>query len=114
MVGDRDITEYSLGVGVTITSPLQIPPDQLDVYWQAAELETPSSVGSMPQAGSTAPASLVGTLILFTAEIMNFYVCWILFLIIIYFIYKVLHSTYVLIDLYSSHVINEKLDKKGK
>ncbi|MFX0063116.1 MAG: trimethylamine methyltransferase family protein [Candidatus Hermodarchaeota archaeon] len=70
MAGDRDLTEYSLGVGVTLTSPLQIPPDQLDVYWQAAELGTPSSVGSMPQAGSTAPASLAGTLILFTAEIL--------------------------------------------
>ena len=70
LAGDRDITEYNLGVGVTATTPLQFPPDQLDVYWRGTELDTPCSVCSMPQAGTTAPASLAGTLTLFTAEIL--------------------------------------------
>jgi trimethylamine--corrinoid protein Co-methyltransferase len=70
LVGDRDLTEYSLGVGVTATSPLQFPFDQLDAFWQGIELGTCCDVGSMPQAGSTAPASLAGTLTLFSAEIL--------------------------------------------
>ncbi|MFX1507837.1 MAG: trimethylamine methyltransferase family protein [Promethearchaeota archaeon] len=70
LLGDRDISEYSLGVGVTATSPLQFPFDQLDAYWQGIELGSCCDVGSMPQAGSTAPASLAGTLTLFVAEIL--------------------------------------------
>ncbi len=70
LLGDRDISEYSLGVGVTATSPLQFPFDQLDAYWQGIELGSSCDVGSMPQAGSTAPASLAGTLTLFVAEIL--------------------------------------------
>jgi len=70
LLGDRDISEYSLGVGVTATSPLQFPFDQLDTYWQGIELGSSCDVGSMPQAGSTAPASLAGTLTLFVAEIL--------------------------------------------
>ncbi|MFX0125042.1 MAG: trimethylamine methyltransferase family protein [Candidatus Hodarchaeota archaeon] len=70
LLGDRDISQYSLGVGVTATSPLQFPFDQLDAYWQGIELGSSCDVGSMPQAGSTAPASLAGTLTLFIAEIL--------------------------------------------
>ncbi|MFX0085564.1 MAG: trimethylamine methyltransferase family protein [Candidatus Hodarchaeota archaeon] len=70
LLGDRDISEYSLGIGVTATSPLQFPFDQLDAYWKGIELGSSCDVGSMPQAGSTAPASLAGTLTLFVAEIL--------------------------------------------
>ncbi|MFX0207545.1 MAG: trimethylamine methyltransferase family protein [Candidatus Hodarchaeota archaeon] len=70
LLGDRDISEYSLGVGVLATSPLQFPFDQLDAYWKGIELGSSCDVGSMPQAGSTAPASLAGTLTLFVAEIL--------------------------------------------
>ncbi|MHA2305396.1 MAG: trimethylamine methyltransferase family protein [Candidatus Hodarchaeales archaeon] len=68
ILGGRDVKEYSLGIGVTATSPLVFPFDQLDAFWQGTELETVCDVGSMPQAGSTSPASLGGTLTLFTAE----------------------------------------------
>jgi trimethylamine--corrinoid protein Co-methyltransferase len=70
LLGDRDISEYSLGVGVIATSPLQFPFDQLDAFWKGIELGSSCDVGSMPQAGSTAPASLAGTLTLFVAEIL--------------------------------------------
>ncbi|MHA2247361.1 MAG: trimethylamine methyltransferase family protein [Candidatus Hodarchaeales archaeon] len=70
LAGDRDVTKYNLGVGVIATTPLQFPPDQLDIFWQGTELGTPCSVCSMPQAATTSPASLAGTLTLFTAEIL--------------------------------------------
>ncbi len=70
LVDDRPLSEYSLGVGVTATSPLEFPKDQLDAYWEGTELGTPCSIGSMPQAGSTAPAPLTGMLVQYTAEIL--------------------------------------------
>ncbi|MFX1283577.1 MAG: trimethylamine methyltransferase family protein [Promethearchaeota archaeon] len=70
IAGDRDITEYSLGVGVFATSPLKYSPEQLDLLWQSTEIGTPCSVGSAPQAGSTAPAYLAGMLTQFTAEVL--------------------------------------------
>ncbi|MFX0090326.1 MAG: trimethylamine methyltransferase family protein [Candidatus Hodarchaeota archaeon] len=70
LLGDRDVAEYCLGFGVIPTSPLTIPFEQLDIFWKGIELGACCDVGSMPQAGSTAPASLAGTLTLFIAEIL--------------------------------------------
>ncbi|UCG01383.1 MAG: trimethylamine methyltransferase family protein [Candidatus Heimdallarchaeota archaeon] len=70
VAGTRDISEYSLGFGIFSTSPLKFSPDQLDVLWQSTEIGTPCSIGSAPQAGSTAPAHLAGMLTQFTAEIL--------------------------------------------
>ncbi len=70
VAGERDINEYSLGFGVFATSPLKFSPDQLDVLWQSTQIGTPCSIGSAPQAGSTAPAHLAGMLTQFTVEVL--------------------------------------------
>jgi trimethylamine--corrinoid protein Co-methyltransferase len=70
IAGDRDITDYSLGFGSFVTSPLTFAADQLDIMWQCTERGIACSVGSAPQAASTAPASLAGMLTQFTAEIL--------------------------------------------
>ncbi|MFX0208204.1 MAG: trimethylamine methyltransferase family protein [Candidatus Hodarchaeota archaeon] len=70
IAGGRDIMEYSLGFGIFTTSPLKFSSDQLDILWQCTEIGTPCSIGSAPQAGSTAPAHLTGMLTQFTAEVL--------------------------------------------
>ncbi|MFX0087249.1 MAG: trimethylamine methyltransferase family protein, partial [Candidatus Hodarchaeota archaeon] len=70
IAGDRNITDYSLGFGSFITSPLTFAADQLDIMWQCTEQGIACSIGSAPQAASTAPASLAGMLTQFTAEIL--------------------------------------------
>ncbi|MFW9904409.1 MAG: trimethylamine methyltransferase family protein [Candidatus Thorarchaeota archaeon] len=70
VAGERDIMDYSLGFGIFTTSPLKFPSDQLDILWQCTEIGTPCSIGSAPQAGSTAPPFLAGMLTQFTAEIL--------------------------------------------
>ncbi|MFW9916937.1 MAG: trimethylamine methyltransferase family protein, partial [Candidatus Thorarchaeota archaeon] len=40
LLGDRDKAEYSMGIGVTATSPLRFPFNQLDFFWQGIELGT--------------------------------------------------------------------------
>lgn len=70
IAGDRNITDYNLGLGIFTTSPLIFPSSQLDILWKCAERRLPCSVGSAPQAGSTAPASLAGMLTQFTAEML--------------------------------------------
>ena len=70
VAGERNILDYSLGFGIFSTSPLKFSSDQLDILWQCTELGTPCSIGSAPQAGSTAPAYLAGMLTQFTAEVL--------------------------------------------
>ena len=70
VAGERDIMDYSLGFGIFTTSPLKFSSDQLEILWQCTELGTPCSIGSAPQAGSTAPAHLAGMLTQFTAEVL--------------------------------------------
>ncbi|MFX1506397.1 MAG: trimethylamine methyltransferase family protein [Promethearchaeota archaeon] len=70
VAGERDIMEYSLGLGIFTTSPLKFSSDQLDILWQCTEIGTPCSIGSAPQAGSTASAHLAGMLTQFAAEIL--------------------------------------------
>ena len=70
VAGERDILDYSLGFGIFSTSPLKFSSEQLDILWQCTELGTPCSIGSAPQAGSTAPAYLAGMLTQFTAEVL--------------------------------------------
>jgi trimethylamine--corrinoid protein Co-methyltransferase len=70
IAGDRDIRDYSLGFGIFTTSPLQFPKDQLDILWECTERGLACSVGSAPQAGSTAPATMAGMLAQYTAEIL--------------------------------------------
>jgi trimethylamine--corrinoid protein Co-methyltransferase len=70
VAGERNILDYSFGFGIFSTSPLTFSSDQLDILWQCTELGTPCSIGSAPQAGSTAPAYLAGMLTQFTAEIL--------------------------------------------
>jgi trimethylamine--corrinoid protein Co-methyltransferase len=70
IAGDRDLRDFSLGFGIFTTSPLQFPKDQLDILWECTERGLACSVGSAPQAGSTAPATLAGMLAQYTAEIL--------------------------------------------
>ncbi|MFX1517180.1 MAG: trimethylamine methyltransferase family protein [Promethearchaeota archaeon] len=70
IAGERNILDYSLGFGIFSTSPLKFSSEQLDILWQCAELGTPCSIGSAPQAGSTAPPYLAGMLTQFTAEVL--------------------------------------------
>ncbi|MHA2075170.1 MAG: trimethylamine methyltransferase family protein [Candidatus Hodarchaeales archaeon] len=67
---DRDLADYSLGFGIFTTSPLQFPKDQLDIVWECTERGLACSVGSAPQAGSTAPATMAGMLAQYAAEIL--------------------------------------------
>ncbi len=70
IAGDRDLLDYSLGFGIFTTSPLQFPKDQLDILWECTERGLACSVGSAPQAGSTAPATMAGMLAQYVAEIL--------------------------------------------
>jgi len=57
-------------VGLVPTSPLQFSSHELHVFKEGAKQGLLSSVGSMPQAGGTAPITLAGTLVIQIAEIL--------------------------------------------
>lgn len=56
--------------GLVATSPLQFSANELRVFREAAEQGALASVGSMPQAGGTAPITLAGTLVVQIAELL--------------------------------------------
>jgi len=63
----RPIMNY---VGLVATSPLQFSAHELQVFRDTARQGVLASVGSMPQAGGTAPITLAGTLVVQIAEVL--------------------------------------------
>lgn len=67
--GGHAISGYpSLSSGVSTTSPLQLDPDSSDILMFLARKRVPFITAPCPMCGGTSPMSLIGTLVLQTAE----------------------------------------------